>query len=146
MNKFNAGDGIEIVSSDTSSNLTDNTTTRNSDSSKKVDSEITSIIDRKTNDPNAGSVNVDIKSGVITNEQNKDDTKPQDTKDNNNTKDDKILGMNKTLFYVIVSILLILGIGGGYMYYKNKKTSSTSSTSSVPSSLNSTSSFTPQIE
>ena len=141
MNKFNAGDGIEIVSSDTTSNLTDNTTTRNSDSSKKVDSEITSIIDRTTTDPKSGSTNVDIKSGVITNEQNKDDTKPQDTKDNN-TKDDKILGMNKTLFYVIVSILLILGIGGGYMYYKNKKTSSISSLSS---SLNSTSSFTPQI-
>ena len=138
-NKFSSGENIDIISSDITSNLSDTTTTRNRDSTKNIESGVTSRVDRTSTDPNSGGVNVNINAGVVSNDI---DTKPPSTPpstppsnkdDNSGDSSDKILGMNKTLFYILIVILILLGIGGGYMYFKNQKSKSFSNRSSVGS-------------
>ena len=133
-NKFSSDGSIDIISSDISSNLSDTTTTRNSDNTKNVESDVKSRVDRTSTDPSSGDVNVNINAGVTTNDRNtipipspnnnKDDKSPDTS--------DKIFGMNKTLFYVLLVILIILGIGVGcYMFYNKKKVSKLDNLSSL---------------
>ena len=136
-NNFSSGENIDILSSDISSNLSDTTTTRNSDSTKNIESSVKSRVDRSSTDPNSGGVNVNINAGVTSNDR---DTKPPSTQPStppSNKDDDKILGMSKILFYILLVILILLGIGGGYMYFKNQKLKSFSNGSSVGSMTNS---------
>lgn len=144
-NNFSSGENIDIISSDISSNLSDTTTTRNSDSTKNIESGVKSRVDRSSTDPNSGGVNVNINAGVTSNDR---DTKPPSTPPStqpstppstppSNKDDDKILGMSKILFYILLVILILLGIGGGYMYFKNQKLKSFSNGSSVGSMTNS---------
>jgi len=72
-NKFSSEGNIDIISSDINSNLTDTTTTRNSDSTKNVESGVTSRVERTSTDPTSAGVNVNINAGVISNDT---DTKP----------------------------------------------------------------------
>ena len=135
--KFFSEGNIDIISSDINSNLTDTTTTRNSDSTKNIESGVTSKVERTSTDPSSGGVNVNINAGVISNDT--DTTPPPSTPPStppSNNKDDNILGMNKTLFYILLVILILLGIGGGYMYMKNKKSKSFSNGSNMGSFTN----------
>jgi len=138
-NNFSSGENIDIISSDITSNLSDTTTTRNSDSTKNVESGVTSRVDRSSTDPNSGGVNVNINAGVVSNDTvtKPPSTPPSNKDDNSGDSSDKILGMNKTLFYILIVILILLGIGGGYMYFKNQKSKSFSNRSSVGSMTNS---------
>ena len=113
-NNFSSGENIDIISSDITSNLSDTTTTRNSDSTKNVESGVTSRVDRSSTDPNSGGVNVNINAGVVSNDtvtkppSTPPSTPPSNKDDNSGDSSDKILGMNKTLFYILIVILILL--------------------------------------
>ena len=146
-NIFKSGETIDVVSSDTSSNLTDTTTTRNSDSTKNIDTSVTSRVNRTSTDPDSGNVNVNVNSGVLSNDRTISPIKPitpitpiipiNPQPSGDNDTDDKILGMSKTLFYILLVILIILGIGGGYMYYsKNIESKTDSKLNTLSSKIN----------
>lgn len=147
INKFrNTTHGdIVIVDTDTGSNINQTTSVSNTNGTKTIDSDIKSIIENSGNDPESSSlnVNVNINSGItstdnisnsnsfipnIPNIPDIPNISPAPSSSNSEpgretigTNREKILEINKTLFYVLITILILIFIGGGYIYYNKQK-------------------------